>query len=70
MEDLAQQVIRHGTITRFRVRKGDIGLCWDENQPEFFEEGVYEKNSPNFVFERSVPASDIIKSTIFCALDD
>ena len=37
MADLSNQVIRHGTITRFVVRKGEIGLAWDNNNPAFFE---------------------------------
>jgi hypothetical protein len=37
MEDLTQPVIRHGTITRFIVLKGQVGLAWDNNQPVFFE---------------------------------
>jgi regulator of protease activity HflC (stomatin/prohibitin superfamily) len=58
MQDLNQQVIKHGTITRFRVLKGEIGLAWENSQPSFFDEGVYEKDSPNFVFEKCVNASD------------
>jgi len=58
MEDLNQMVIRHGTITQFRVRKGEIGLGWDNNQPVFFEEGVYFKDSPLFNFENCVSASE------------
>ena len=58
MEDLNQQVIKHGTITRFTVRKGEIGLGWENNAPVFFEEGVYIKDSPLFAFERCVPASE------------
>jgi regulator of protease activity HflC (stomatin/prohibitin superfamily) len=56
--DLNQEVIRHGTITRFRVLKGTVGLAWEENEPVFFEEGVYSKNSPNFIFDKCVSASD------------
>jgi hypothetical protein len=58
MQDLNQQVIKHGTITRFRVLKGEIGLAWENSQPSFFDEGIYEKDSPNFIFERCVNASD------------
>eukprot|EP01119_Soliformovum_irregulare_P018340 TRINITY_DN55_c2_g1_i1.p1 TRINITY_DN55_c2_g1~~TRINITY_DN55_c2_g1_i1.p1 ORF type:complete len:685 (+),score=227.55 TRINITY_DN55_c2_g1_i1:51-2105(+) len=58
LQDLNQEVIRHGTITRFRVRKGEIGLAWENNNPAFFEEGVYEFDSPNFTYERCVNASD------------
>src|SRR4051812_11295157 len=71
MEDLTQPVIRHGTITRYIVRKGEVGLAWDNNQPVFFEgmlyiighiltitEGVYVKDSPLFIFERCISASE------------
>eukprot|EP01116_Phalansterium_solitarium_P011180 TRINITY_DN267_c0_g1_i3.p1 TRINITY_DN267_c0_g1~~TRINITY_DN267_c0_g1_i3.p1 ORF type:complete len:694 (+),score=299.14 TRINITY_DN267_c0_g1_i3:257-2338(+) len=58
VQDLNQQVIKHGTICRFRVRKGEIGLAWDNNQPQFYEEGIYEKDSSNFQFEKCVDASD------------
>lgn len=58
MEDINQLVIRHGTISQFRVRKGEIGLGWENNSPVFFEEGVYFKDSPLFTFESCVPASE------------
>eukprot|EP01119_Soliformovum_irregulare_P018339 TRINITY_DN55_c1_g1_i1.p1 TRINITY_DN55_c1_g1~~TRINITY_DN55_c1_g1_i1.p1 ORF type:complete len:693 (-),score=234.92 TRINITY_DN55_c1_g1_i1:66-2144(-) len=58
MKDLNQEVIKHGTITRFRVRKGQIGLAWDNNQPTFFEEGIYEIDSPNFNFEKCADAGE------------
>jgi len=58
LQDLNQQVIRHGTITRFRVRKGEIGLGWDNNQPVFFEEGIYFKDSILFSFEGCVSANE------------
>eukprot|EP01114_Cavostelium_apophysatum_P001457 TRINITY_DN1125_c0_g1_i4.p1 TRINITY_DN1125_c0_g1~~TRINITY_DN1125_c0_g1_i4.p1 ORF type:complete len:733 (-),score=224.80 TRINITY_DN1125_c0_g1_i4:49-2136(-) len=58
MEDINQLVIRHGTITQFRVRKGEVGLGWDNNQPAFFDEGVFIKDSPLFAFENCVSASE------------
>lgn len=58
MADLSEQVIRHGTITRFRVRKGEVGLAWEDNKPVFYDEGIFEKDSPNFSFERCVNASE------------
>eukprot|EP01117_Protostelium_nocturnum_P011094 TRINITY_DN4026_c0_g1_i1.p1 TRINITY_DN4026_c0_g1~~TRINITY_DN4026_c0_g1_i1.p1 ORF type:complete len:725 (+),score=259.13 TRINITY_DN4026_c0_g1_i1:386-2560(+) len=58
MEDLNQQSIKHGTITRFRVLKGEIGLAWEDNHPTFFEEGIYQKDSNNFSFVKCVVASE------------
>jgi hypothetical protein len=76
MVDLSLQVIRFGTITRFVVRRGEIGLGWENNQPVFFDgnallvkkilkfflEGVYEKDSPMFAFEKCVAAADKVIS--------
>ena len=45
MEDLVKQVIKHGTITRFVVRKGEIGLAWDNNNPTFFEGLFYPRKT-------------------------
>lgn len=58
MEDLTKPLIRHATLTRFWVKKGEIGLAWDNDQPIFFIEGIYEKDSPTFIFEKCVSASD------------
>jgi hypothetical protein len=58
MKDINAEVITHGTITRFRVRKGQIGLAWHNNQPLFFEEGLFEKDDPNFVFVKTVDAGE------------
>lgn len=78
MKSLTERIIKHETITRFIVRKGEIGLAWDENQPVFFDgllkiltfsysliEGIYYKDSPNFNFEKCVSASE--KQIIFGA---
>jgi regulator of protease activity HflC (stomatin/prohibitin superfamily) len=56
--NLNQEVIKHGTITRFRVRKGEIGLAWENNEPVFFDEGIYYKDSSNFIFEKCVNISE------------
>eukprot|EP01116_Phalansterium_solitarium_P011184 TRINITY_DN267_c0_g2_i4.p1 TRINITY_DN267_c0_g2~~TRINITY_DN267_c0_g2_i4.p1 ORF type:complete len:889 (+),score=349.16 TRINITY_DN267_c0_g2_i4:54-2720(+) len=53
-----EQCIKHGTISRFRVLKGEIGLAWEDSKPQFFDEGVYEKDDPNFVFVRCVAATE------------
>jgi hypothetical protein len=29
----AQEVIIHGTITRYRVQRGEVALLWQDNQP-------------------------------------
>jgi len=58
MADLTSPVITHNTITRFIVRKGEIGLAWENNQPVFFEEGVYVKDSAFFIFDKFASASE------------
>lgn len=50
---------QHGTITRFRVQKGEIGLAVRNNEPLFIEEpGTYQVNSASFKFEYAAKASD------------
>jgi len=58
MEPLTKPIIKNGTITRVVVRKGEVGLAWENNQPVFFEEGIYIKDSPLFSFEKTVAASE------------
>jgi regulator of protease activity HflC (stomatin/prohibitin superfamily) len=58
IESLTKPVIKNGTITRLVVRKGEVGLAWENNQPVFFEEGIYVKDSPFFSFEKTVAASE------------
>jgi regulator of protease activity HflC (stomatin/prohibitin superfamily) len=57
--DVNESHVVHGTITRYRVRNGEIGLIWEDNQPIFIDKpGIYEVDSPNFVFEKCVSSSD------------
>jgi regulator of protease activity HflC (stomatin/prohibitin superfamily) len=50
-------LIKHSTITRFRIKNGEIGTAWHNNIPIFIEKpGIYEVDSLNFVFEKSIPA--------------
>eukprot|EP00026_Physarum_polycephalum_P003919 Phypoly_transcript_03936.p1 GENE.Phypoly_transcript_03936~~Phypoly_transcript_03936.p1 ORF type:complete len:695 (+),score=150.76 Phypoly_transcript_03936:149-2233(+) len=59
VRDVNESHVVHGTITRYRVRNGEIGLAWDENKPIFIDKpDIYEVDNPNFTFERCVPASD------------
>jgi len=45
------KVIRHGTITRFRVEMGEVGLAWDGNNPLLIEEpGTYLVDNSTFKF--------------------
>ena len=40
----------HGTITRYRVRNGEIGLAWDENKPVFVDRpDIYEVKTSSFL---------------------
>ncbi|KAF0975223.1 hypothetical protein FDP41_005976 [Naegleria fowleri] len=58
MKDANEQVIIHKPITRFRVKNGEIGLCWWQSKPLFIQDpGVYEVDSIDFVFEQCVPIS-------------
>jgi regulator of protease activity HflC (stomatin/prohibitin superfamily) len=59
LRDINESCITHGTITRFRVRNGELGLAWHNNKPIFIEQpDFYEIDSPNFTFLKCVPASD------------
>merc|ERR1719253_92617 len=56
---LTEEIIQHGTITRFRVEKGKVALCWHANEPVFLEEpGQYQFDTPFFLYERAVPVTD------------
>jgi len=47
---LEPQII-HGTISRFRVQKGEVGLAWLDNEPMLIEDpGTYLIDSSNFKF--------------------
>ncbi|KAL9178996.1 hypothetical protein ACHAXT_011969 [Thalassiosira profunda] len=52
-EDITKaHCIQHGTITVLRVTKGKIALAWKDNDPLFISEpGLYEFDSPDFVFD-------------------
>jgi len=55
---LDPQII-HGTISRFRVQKGEIGLAWLDNEPRLIEDpGTYLVDSSNFNFVSLVIASE------------
>jgi len=55
--------VTHGTINRFRVQKGEIGLAWQDNQPMLIEDaGTYMVDSATFKFERCVKASEKVVS--------
>lgn len=59
LKDITETVITHGTITRFRVRNGELGLAWNDNKPIYIEQAsFYEIDSPNFTFVKCVPASE------------
>jgi len=59
LREINEGSIVHGTITRFRIRNGEIGLAWHNNKPIFIEQpDFYEIDSPNFTYIKSVPASE------------
>ena len=46
--------IEHGTLSRFRVPKGSVGLAWKDNNPFFIEtSGTYEIDSPSFKYVKA-----------------
>jgi len=52
------QCIKFGTITRFLVKKGEIGLAWENNVPILVREpGVYYKDSKLFMFDKCISAA-------------
>lgn len=58
LELLSSPVIRHGTITRFRVSQGEVGLATWQNEAIFVEiPGTYEVDSPDFIFHGSKSVS-------------
>eukprot|EP01111_Echinosteliopsis_oligospora_P010958 TRINITY_DN3499_c0_g1_i1.p1 TRINITY_DN3499_c0_g1~~TRINITY_DN3499_c0_g1_i1.p1 ORF type:complete len:707 (-),score=228.05 TRINITY_DN3499_c0_g1_i1:9-2129(-) len=58
LKGMNERVIVYGTITRFRIRNGEIGLAWDNNRPVFIERpDMYEVDSPSFNFVNTVSAA-------------
>merc|ERR1719181_2067688 len=58
LELLSSEVIRHGTITRFRVNQGRIGLALWHNEAIFVDiPGTYEVDSPDFIYHDAKPVS-------------
>jgi regulator of protease activity HflC (stomatin/prohibitin superfamily) len=52
-------LIQHGTITRFRIRKGQVACAWHNNEPLLLQEpGEYQFDTPQFQFVRFVSASE------------
>jgi len=59
VKDVNDPHVFHGTITRFRVRNGEIGLAWEDNKPVFIETpGVFEVDSATFTFVKCESASE------------
>jgi hypothetical protein len=53
-----EDIIRHSTITRFRIKNGEIGLALYKNKPVFISiAGVYEIDDSLFIFEKCVTAT-------------
>jgi hypothetical protein len=57
---LDEEQIKHGTLTRFIVKAGCLGLAWEEKtQPLFFNEpGVYFVDSAMFGYHGNVDISE------------
>jgi len=53
LEKLASSLIKHGTITRFRVSQGQVGMATWQNEATFIEiPGTYEVDSADFIFHK------------------
>merc|ERR1719408_425607 len=58
LAELSSPVIKHGTITRFRVRQGEVGLATWQNEAIFVDvPGTYEVDSPDFIYHDAKPVS-------------
>jgi regulator of protease activity HflC (stomatin/prohibitin superfamily) len=58
LEMLSSPVIRHGTITRFRVSQGEVGLATWQNEAVFVEiPGTYEVDSADFIYHEAKSVS-------------
>jgi len=58
LESLSSTLIRNGTITRFRVLQGEIGLALWKNEALFVDvPGTYEIDSPDFIYNKSESVS-------------
>jgi len=58
-KSLLDAKIAHGTISRFRVQKGEIALAWLNNEPMLIEDpGTYLIDSSNFQLVSLVNASE------------
>jgi regulator of protease activity HflC (stomatin/prohibitin superfamily) len=56
--NITDDLIKHGTITRLRVKNGEIALAWHNSKPKFIEKpDLYEIDDPTFIFVRCEPAS-------------
>jgi len=59
LELLSSPLVKHGTITRFRVTQGEIGMATWQNEATFVERpGTYEVDSPDFIFHKVAAVSD------------
>eukprot|EP01111_Echinosteliopsis_oligospora_P005129 TRINITY_DN1832_c2_g1_i1.p1 TRINITY_DN1832_c2_g1~~TRINITY_DN1832_c2_g1_i1.p1 ORF type:complete len:805 (-),score=239.67 TRINITY_DN1832_c2_g1_i1:156-2570(-) len=59
MRGVNEESVVYRTITRFRVRNGEIGLAWHNSKPIFIEKpDYYEIDSPAFTFVNCVSASE------------
>lgn len=56
---VSDKLIKFGTLTRFRIDKGEVGLAWYNSNPLFIDmAGIYEIDYARFEFTGSKPAND------------
>eukprot|EP00928_Gymnodinium_smaydae_P041117 TRINITY_DN27832_c0_g5_i1.p1 TRINITY_DN27832_c0_g5~~TRINITY_DN27832_c0_g5_i1.p1 ORF type:complete len:784 (+),score=148.40 TRINITY_DN27832_c0_g5_i1:117-2354(+) len=58
LEKISSVLIKHGTITRFRVNQGEIGLATFHNEAVFVDNpGTYEIDSADFIYHNAESVS-------------
>jgi len=58
LELLSSPIMKHGTITRFRVSQGEVGLATWQNEAIFIEvPGTYEVDSADFIYHEAKSVS-------------
>jgi regulator of protease activity HflC (stomatin/prohibitin superfamily) len=59
LENLASPLVQHGTITRFRVSQGEIGLATWHNEAIFVDvPGTYQIDGPDFIYHKAESVSN------------
>ncbi len=58
-KNINDEIIKHSTITRIRLKNGNIALAWYNNKPIFIDvPKLYEFDDPTFIFQEFKSATD------------